>query len=50
MGSKGDADHRLTMSGRTIKLSEKINAGRIVKVSIYSTYTNKRKVNAHGME
>jgi hypothetical protein len=34
MGSKGDADHRLILTGRTIKLSEKIDAGRIVKMSI----------------
>lgn len=34
MGSKGDADHRLTLPDRTVLLSEKIEAGRIVKVSI----------------
>lgn len=34
MGTKGDADHRLIIAGRTIELSEKISAGRIVKVSI----------------
>jgi hypothetical protein len=34
MGSKGDADHRLVFPYRTISLSEKIDAGRIVKVSI----------------
>jgi hypothetical protein len=34
MGSKEDADHRLILPDRTIKLSEKIEAGRIVKISI----------------
>jgi hypothetical protein len=34
MGTKGDANHRLIISGRTIELAEKIDAGRIVKISI----------------
>jgi hypothetical protein len=34
MGSKGDADHRLIMPDATIELAGKIDAGRIVKVSL----------------
>jgi hypothetical protein len=34
MGSKGDADHRMILPDQTILLSEKIDAGRIVRVSI----------------
>lgn len=34
MGTKGDADHRLKLSGRTVELSERIASGQIVRVSV----------------
>jgi hypothetical protein len=39
MGSKGDADHHLILPDRTILLSERIDAGRIVRVSIQKKAT-----------